>query len=498
MSKKWLVSFPLAEATTVIRNDGESLRDYAKRLVQNKEYEYARFVYLQLLDEAGGSDAGLLTNLSLMESKLGHWQMSARFAEQATRMENNVKAWYRLGVALSKIGAKDRAESCCARACEVEGANAAVLALRGIVNALPPPGPTHEIYGALINIDSSASVLPESLWARIMGLCAESDVPALRLTCTLFQYISWHRLSARSVSVHAARPWRLAHRMPHLEKLTVVLRQGQIESDWKSVCETTFGGRSVATLFPSLSLLHISPSIAGLNRKELKSIISKLDRDSFENEEELECYISCPADVRLDMTMLGRVSPKLTLHMHSLLPPSTIPVNLHGLCVSGNLQRCSSDDFRVLVRSNLFVLKVKATPSSEVSFGHDLSGSCIDNKMCQYLPATLERLVLKELPSFVFPIEKLPQGLKHLSVSGLYWKDAHLKGLPPLLETLKLDFTISDETTLFSFQTFSLVGLPKRATRCTVKKPAKKNWKMGRFELDARCVAPTTELIVKE
>jgi tetratricopeptide (TPR) repeat protein len=101
MSRKWLVSFPIGQED-ISRKEGENLRDFARRLVSNKKFDEALSVYLELLRHSP-LDVGLLTNLSLVESKLeskiDRWQQSARFAELATRLDpNNVKAWYWIGV----------------------------------------------------------------------------------------------------------------------------------------------------------------------------------------------------------------------------------------------------------------------------------------------------------------------------------------------------------------------------------------------------------------
>ena len=55
-----------------------------------------------------------------------------------------------------------------------------------------------------------------------------------------------------------------------------------------------------------------------------------------------------------------------------------------------------------------------------------------------------------------------------------------------------------NEKDTFNFENFSLQGLPKRCTRCTVIQPTRKHWKMGRFELlHTERVKKTATLIVQ-
>jgi hypothetical protein len=369
------------------------------------------------------------------------------------------------------MGLKDRADECCSRALALDPSNAAVVELRTSLKSVPALIATHEIFGALLNSDSPASSVPEIVWGRVFGFCGVSDRAALRLTCSLFHHVVWRHLASTSVRVHAAVPWRLAHRMRHLKELAVVLRHGKIETDWTSVCESLFGGKPISAVFPQLARLSISPSVSGLSRKEIMALIAKLERDTFDDENDLENFMACPDTGRLDLAAsLGRASPKMEVRLCNLRPPKAVPGNLHSLRVEGNLAHCTSDDFKGLARSNLFVLRVADTRDGVVGWS---SGSPIENAFCKFLPATLERLTLKHLPSFVFPCDGWPQGLKRLSVAGLYWKDPHLRGLPPLLEVFKIDLSVQeteDRVRQFAFETFSLVGLPKRVQQCVVRR----------------------------
>ncbi len=91
--RKWLVSFPLAQ-DALCREEHESERDFARRLMQHKRFSEALVVYDRLL-VSDPEDAGLLTNASLAESKIEHmWQSSARHAQKALQIQpNNIKAW---------------------------------------------------------------------------------------------------------------------------------------------------------------------------------------------------------------------------------------------------------------------------------------------------------------------------------------------------------------------------------------------------------------------
>ncbi len=398
------------------------------------------------------------------------------------------------------MGLKERADECCAKALALDDKNAAVLELKKSLESITvAPVATREIYGGLINSDSPCSVLTDVLWTKILSYCPSSDWASLRLTCSLFHHLFWSQLAPTTLSIHSAKPWRLSHRLWRLNDLTVVVRHGQIEADWTNVCQILLNGRALSVVFPALAHLRVTPSVSGLSRKEIKALISKLDKDTFEDEEDLEDYIACPEDGRLDLaSSLGRCPPKLVVHLNDLRPPKSLPGNLHGLHVEGNLARCTNDDFKAaLVRSNLFELKIK--DSRRVGSVTWSNGSGLENKLCETLPATLERLSLKNLPSFCFPCSNFPQGLKRLSVAGLYWKDPHLRGLPPLLETLVLDLRLSAESEdrQFAYENFSLVGIPKRVSRCIVYRPATSNWKMGKFDLDSRSLSKSATLIVK-
>ncbi len=499
MALKWLVSFPLGQHG-LAPTAGEDDRSFARRLVQAKQFAEATSVYEHLLRHER-LDAALLTNLSLVEFKQGHLQSSARYAEQATCVDRkNGKAWYRLGCALAALGLADRAEACCVEALAVEPGSSAVLELRKSLSSVATPLPVdHELYGALLNEECPGSILPEALWRKILGKCEVSDHAALRLTCSLFNHVAW-KLHSGAVTVHAGgKTWRLAHRLPHLQTLKVLVRHSHIAEDWAVVCAETFKGKPLATVFPALERLSIKPTVTGLSRKEIKEIVAKQDRQEFDDEQHLEQHLAGSQDSRLDLNAsLGRCAPRMIVKIENMLMPSAVPCNLYGLYAKGNLRNYSSDHFKVLLRSNLFYLKIISC-ASEQTLGQSYGGGDISGKICEYFPATLEQLAIKNCSGFEFPTSKLPQGLKYLSVRGLYFQHAHCKGLPPLLETMKLDLTMHEdnEKEQFRFESFSLHGLPKRCTRCTVIQPLKKHWKMGRFQLTHTDKLTTTTLIIR-
>jgi hypothetical protein len=426
MSVKWLVSFPLGQHG-LARQEGESDRDFARRLVQAKQWAEAGAVYEHLLRQEP-RDVALLTNLSLVEAKQSHWQTSARYAEQATRLDGkNAKAWYRLGSALAGLGLAERAEACCQAALAIEPSSAAVAELQKSLADLPSPlSPLHELYGALINAESSASALSEPLWRRVLSFCAPEDLAAVRLTCTLLNQAAW-KLAPASVTVHAGRQlWRLAHRVPHLQELSIVIRYTKLEADYNAVCAEVFRGNPLAAVFPALKRLSIQPTVTGLTPKEIKQLVAQQNRDQFDDENHLEEHLAGPPESRLDLaTALGRTPPGLVVRLTNMLLPKALPSNLYGLAVGGNLHSYKSDHFKALVRSNLFYLKV-VSHSSEVAFGRAYGGGDITGRICEYFPATLERLTIKDCSGFEFPTAKLPQGLKYLSVRGLYWQQPNL------------------------------------------------------------------------
>ncbi len=427
MSIKWLVSFPLGQHG-LARLDKESDRDFARRLVQAKQFAEAAAVYEHLLKQEP-RDVALLTNLSLVEAKQSHWQPSARYAEQATRLhQKNAKAWYRLGCALAGLGLADKAEACCKQALALDASSAAVLELQRSLADLPTPlSPLHEIYGALINAESPASALPEPLWRRVLSFCREEDLAAVRLACTLLNHAAW-KLAPASVTVHAGRKvWRMAHRVPQLQELSVLIRHSRLEEDWKAVYAELFREKPLATVFPTLARLSIQPTVTGLSAKEIKQLVAQQNRDQFDDESHLEEHLAGPPESRLDLAAaLGRTPPRLIVHLTNMLVSKTLPSNLYGLSLVGNLHNYTSDHFKVLLRSNLFYLKIVAHALDE-AFGHSYGGGDITARICEYFPATLEHLSIKDCSGFEFPTAKLPQGLKYLSVRGLYWQHPNLK-----------------------------------------------------------------------
>lgn len=478
---RWLVSYPLPSAVSEIKRDAnESRRDFAKRLVTAGLWEKAEQIYCEEI-LLSTPDATLHTNRSLCLFKIGRFQESARDAQRAVQIDPSfAKGFYRLACALVAIKSFKRALDAATSGLALAPEDASLLnvkreASEGVQRV------DGEIYGALLNVDASGSRLPASVWRRILdfsGVSSDSAVAAsCRLVCTLWNHLTWS-LHTDHIETIAARPWRLGHRVPHLRSLHIRLRHSMIEADWKTVVATILtggpDGPQLAQRFPSLRCLTLSPTVAGLQMSQLWALAESLQRDQFDDAEELEQALQCPTQ-RISLADLGRAPPHLLLHLISMLPPEQLPSNLHAMHVTGLLGNLEDDHFRPLAKTSVMELKIKAdkNPDYDGSGFSSRSGCRVSDKICEYFPATLERLKIKCLAEFEFPTSKLPKGLQYLSVKEVFFRHGHLQGLPSSLQSLKLDLSITDadEKDRCSITSLNLIGAPKRLTRFVLIEP---------------------------
>ena len=487
MPPKWLVSYPLNSSEVPERSKGESDRDYAKKLVQNHCFSDAIKIYTHLLHSQHNDKAVLHTNRSICHFKLGNFVSSAHDAERAILFDpSSVKAYYRLGSALLELGNYRKSREAVNLGLSLEENNLGLLRMYDALRE-KKDDPLNVIYGSLLlGDDCPARFLPVNIWRRIFGFCRSMSA-TLKLTCSLFHSVAWS-LEEPDQTVHAAKKFRIAHRLPHLSSLTFLLRYSKIEEDWNEVVSQVFNGKTAVERFPKLQQLKIKPTITGLTKKEIK-FLAKLtihdeDDDAFYDQDEIERSLGCPG-ARLNLQVLGRVPKRCILFLENMMLPLEMCHGFYGVRVYGDCHRYEDEHFRVLSKTNIMYFKLHALRRSEKwdNFG-------ISKKVYGYFPPTLEHLSMKGTSGLHFPDADLPKGLTYISVRDVNFKEPNLKHLPPQLHTLKLDLTeepipedfrkeSSYKVEKFPHQAFNLISPPKRLSLFVLKKPTEAQQKPG-------------------
>ena len=492
MNPKWLVSYPLdaGVGAKLSRETGESDRDFARRLVGNKEYARARSVYDRLLLHTP-NEVTLWTNRSVCGFKLRDFNQSARDAQRAALLDPaNVKAWFRCAAALKEMGKTSQCLKCLDEALALDAQNSAALSLKQDVEAEPVAwSASQEIYGSL----QAELPLSETLLLKIFSLCEDADLKRLRLVCSLFNHLAW-KAAPREKELLACKPWRLAHRVPHLERLTVLVRHTKVFDDFSVFCAETLQNQPLAALFPHLQQLKLQPTLRGFKNSEILLIVDALHQgEPFENAGAMEEFLGA-AGPSLDLLPLGNFPAKARLVLLNMFPPLNVASNLFSLRIEGSFKRVGDKQLRVLRKVNLIELELCSDMEHESFLGQQVGGGEISSEGLEHLPPTLERLQLANLSGVEFPFPKplAAAGLKELHVKSLRFMKNHVKNLPPKLKRLTLDLSLLEENSdrKFRHESYSLMGLPKTLEELRVVAPRKEHHKLGVFEWTHREALP--------